>query len=104
MFPSLARLGLFAGLFARQATTGVSLNLGGVRVGAQGLSAHAGHNVHEASVVLHALLRPEKKTHHAHSTQRYNSGRVHIISVDSVKVDLHVCVTPGVEQKFAAGR
>lgn len=37
---------------------GVSLDLGGVGVGAQALSAHAGDDVHEASVVLHALLRP----------------------------------------------
>lgn len=39
-------------------TKGVSLDLGGVGVRAQALAAHAGDNVYEASVVLHALLRP----------------------------------------------
>lgn len=34
------------------------LDLGGVGVGTQALSADARHHVHEASVVLHALLRP----------------------------------------------
>lgn len=37
---------------------GKALNLSGVRVGAQALAAHAGDDVNEASVVLHALLRP----------------------------------------------
>lgn len=37
---------------------GVCLNLGGVGVGAQALTTDASDDVHEPSVVLHALLRP----------------------------------------------
>lgn len=52
--------GLSAALFALNVRTRVCLNLGGVRVGAKSLSAHARDDVYEASVVLHALLRPVK--------------------------------------------
>lgn len=34
------------------------LDLGGVGVGAQTLAADSGYDIHEASVVLHALLCP----------------------------------------------
>ncbi len=68
LFPAFAAEDGVGGSFARFARSsqacqptrgkGVSLNLGGVGVGAQALSADAGHDVHEAPVVLHALLRP----------------------------------------------
>ena len=43
---------------APRKTQGFPLNLSGVGVRAQALAAHTGDNVDEASVVLHALLRP----------------------------------------------
>ena len=45
------------------------LNLGGVGVGAQALATHTSDNVDEASVVLHALFRPEKKAQNTHTSR-----------------------------------
>lgn len=40
----------------------IDLDLSGVGVGTQPLAPHPSDDVHEASVVLHALLRPGKRT------------------------------------------
>lgn len=44
------------------------LDLGGVRVRTKALATHAGHHVHEAPVVLHALLRPDGKSRKRNAT------------------------------------